>query len=447
MRFRALLSALVTTFAIGQDCREPPGPGSPTVEDLLEVARCLTPAVGGVGIRHERPAGPGVPNASRFVLRRPAQGQWDVELHIEITAGNPSDARAAQLMRNRINRCFEQASPFMVGPNGQGLRMRLHDPASPHPDGVVPPLIPINVIAAGERGNATNFASDFDCGTILHEFMHHMGLCDEYRESGSFESAGPCRVVTPSGSLMGQDMSAVYNQVVGAAYGCKGDNLSLLSGMSPAQIEVLTRQGMDDSVEQEPLKSNLSRWCRFSSNVTPRSLPMEEVGRVETQDSGFRVTYWTANLSIAQGEPRLVRQTCACPPGDSTCPGDLRKVEASLRTLYSTEGAARRCPHTTVDIPVPPGSDEVLGATFADGTLRIMNRPSGRSLLHPAHFDRIIRGSCRASDQQTTYDTCARFAYTWSEPPPKAGGCVANVPRECTDSDAILGKPVQIGAR
>ncbi len=417
----------------------------PGVQEILQVATCATPAVGGTGVRHEILAGDGVPNSTLMVLRRPTANIWEAELNMTFVAAADIDAVEANRMREKVTFCLEQANPYLVGYQGQSLRLRLHDPATPARDGLVPPLITVNVVQPG-RADAHNFPTGIDCGTILHETFHHLGLTDEYLETSGYDEAGQCRVVVPLGSIMAQGQQDVYNWAVGGSLECVGGNNVYLSQVTDEALEILTRRGMEDLMREEPLESQARHWCRFDTPPATRFAP-GELARLTTIERGFRIVYRTADLSADTGAVRTLRATCACPRGDGQCADSLATVRDTLTRLYDRSGRFYRCPFgTNPGVDVRPNG-EGAGARRIPNGVRVTNQPLGVGLLYPNQFYRIISGSCRAETQQTAYDRCARFAYTWSQPPIPAGGCAEVVPPECREPDLMLGGPRRLEAQ
>ena len=77
--------------------------------------------------------------------------------------------------------------------------------------GAVMPVSDIRIVMdAAHRTNSVKWAPDIDCGVIIHEVLHHLGLADEYKETmaaatlPAHQRKGPyhCRSVGPKNSIM-----------------------------------------------------------------------------------------------------------------------------------------------------------------------------------------------------------------------------------------------------
>jgi hypothetical protein len=157
---------------------------------------------------------------------------------------------------------------------------------------------------------------------------------------------------------------------------------------------------------------------------------------------GFEMDFAGRNVSAAETLPSQYRMICKCPQGNSQCQASITGVRAKMNEGYQASNRRFRCPTSSQDA----GASDVgmtVGAVRDErasaGYIEFRNPPRlNRSLVHPAHFMRVLRGSCRALDRTTLYDRCAQFAYRHSQPNDTAADC-STVPAECRDPVKFLG--------
>ena len=134
--------------------------------------------------------------------------------------GPPSPAAQQQIedMQNKTQECLAKYNKNLKTPQGAKLDIKVyyHNSTLTSEDGLVNkddaantapiPFRDVSIESENFRSNATAWAQDASCGTILHELLHHAGLADEYHE----HSRGPydCRVEGPSDSIMSHHYKA-----------------------------------------------------------------------------------------------------------------------------------------------------------------------------------------------------------------------------------------------
>ena len=141
------------------------------------------------------------------MTRIPSPGQPKIELAVAIDF---TSADTAIDMRKKVAKCYLEAEPFLKGPNGEQLVLRLAEKSEKLKAGLFKflsknqHLKPLSVkvetknFSSRFRGNSTDFASNYDCPTILHETLHWLGLSDEYPEP---EFDYGCRILGPKVQL------------------------------------------------------------------------------------------------------------------------------------------------------------------------------------------------------------------------------------------------------
>src|SRR5690606_14917663 len=99
---------------------------------------------------------------------------------------------------------------------------------------------------------------------------------------------------------------------------------------------------------------------------------------------------------IADYYPRvdMYALNCACPEGDEACVGKMDRLKTSISQakeigrVYCPSGAR------TVDSKFGTPEEEGEQVTLKNNRFTTYKKPEWDSLLHPAHFDRILGGSC-----------------------------------------------------
>lgn len=202
-----------------------------------------------------------VPAASRYLIRRPAEDQYEMVFNVNFNP-RPNAGMTPEQMRVRLNNCMQEASTQMRGPNGEQLSISIVSPemirdASPSRENstrrqrraysnLTPPQIDIDLLPPSthnrpdgtsfiDRVRADFFAADSPCSTLVHEMLHWGGLCDEYTETvpegtdpASIQPAG-CRLPSEfdiralgrSDSYMADYIQTIYNARVGNISNCR----------------------------------------------------------------------------------------------------------------------------------------------------------------------------------------------------------------------------------
>jgi hypothetical protein len=133
--------------------------------------------------------------------------------------------------------------------------------------------------------------------------------------------------------------------------------------------------------------------------------------------------------------------SCSCPADDAACRHylDILRPEAvaissPLRKVYACPDFNGR--QTPSDFSIPAGEFRMTGTS-----VHFRNKPMGRSMLHPAHFARIINGPCHIAstpDIVKRYNQCARFSVEYSIEDLGDNAC-AQRPAYCNQPDTWLG--------
>ena len=120
-------------------------------------------------------------------------------------------------MLARSRECLAQANPHMLGPDGERLEIQIltHAESRALPEDERPRDINIRIDTPGEGGHHLNFRTGFSCVDIIHEYLHHMGLCDEYPPTGTATSGNwdfSCRVVVRAPAFIMNNKDAAWQR-------------------------------------------------------------------------------------------------------------------------------------------------------------------------------------------------------------------------------------------
>ena len=372
-------------------------------------------------------------------LRRDGRNNYEVLLDVNFPG------RRGLEMHARARQCLDEAAPFMRGPGGENLAIRLLSTPELRalPEDQRPRRYDIRVTDAHERANMLGYPADIDCGTIIHEVLHLLGLVDEYTEyDRSFGMGYDCRVVTGVPSIMNASVDDHYEATVSPTLECPC--------ATPACVNVML-SGNQDLIRTfvTPLPRITDHIEFLSGSCTSQMLDVDRPeggaglrAHVMSHSSNslvFEFRHVASDDFVNYGY-RLMRFPCQCSEGEAACGNSMRSLVRSL----STPGAAVSCPDVvwrtvsranptvqpvTTTVSVEPGQYAYRAEA---GILNIRGTPSGAGLLHPNHFRRILAGSC--AESVPNYTRCAASAYQRTR---SNRGC--DVPPECRDDAFFLG--------
>lgn len=375
-----------------------------------------------------------------YLLRNIAPNKVQAVMHLDFQAHGDGTIPQANQMLAKTRSCLREMAPFLKGTNGEQLDILVltEDEVEQLPENQRPAKRVIKVTDESDqpmyRGNAENFGTNFDCITIGHEILHHLGLCDEYHERSTHDdivTKWACRPVTTSPSYM-RDMWYAFNSSVPQTVTCECNDIckSIMAADSKTKdifLQMESFELIEDNYRQD--------YC-----VERVVSPNVELSTLTQQNRAFFVKSESANVTTfetrtAQG-PTTVWQrefTCTCPAGDAG--NQCRRATAELKRRSAAPQQRASCPNA-----YPKIGDSVLGpsrnpSAVVGNTLRIVSAGNGQSLLRPSHFTKIMAGSCR--NPSSSYERCAQYSYI-----PQGPQC-ADMPAECRNDDYFLnGRPI-----
>lgn len=399
------------------------------------------------------------PNDSRYRLTRNSEKSYTMNFSVKFNPRVGGSVTPEQ-MESRVKKCFEQVSPLLKGPDGQSLELTINE----GPDSVLEnsSAISINIIQPGSRGNAGNFAEDFECGTIVHEMLHHAGLCDEYLETKRHmePSEGECRfadhprnldAVGASDSIMNFHEVA-YRFYVGEQKFCRfdengnGEQTKRLTNLNPKYIEIASTRNIRKNEltmasfgypigHTNASKSGFELFCETGitqsaeTNNSEVSKPFLRISEVTDNKISFTETKaWNA-LSPTKLMLATVPMTCDCSNQSglnlTVCQKFLSRLKVEATAMSHSDSHIMACPRGTTEEPLTNESLEPGRISVRSNGIALRSKPvipSGESILYPAQFYRLINGECETNTglerSQLTllqnYNACARFTRRFS---------------------------------
>jgi hypothetical protein len=387
-----------------------------------------------------------IPNDHKGTLKYLGSNQYEMVMQLNFTkVPNRGTVEPAEMM-NRVRNCLEISRPGLRGPNGAQLNIIAVDAAQAARMGdFAPPAINIDIIEPGVRGRAEEYSSDFNCATIVHELLHFLGLCDEYIDGGDDVNASSCRALGPANSVMSEGKDVAFDDSVGEIGSCEvpADNPALpaLQSSDPVAREVALRKRHYDvgnfsrtAVRLPPLPA--ARTAPTAAEIAaqePKALycteSAAEMVRAPTSIDGSFNRLLTNQPTVIEIESFLDPQRipsgsgwnyyktklrCDCTGKPANCTRFLELMRPMAESIASPSRRVYRCPGEPASRRAPSNFSQRPGTfSVAGNTVHYRNRPSGRPMLHPAHFQRIINGPCHIASTPElvrNYNECARYS-------------------------------------
>ncbi len=380
---------------------------------------------------------PGEFKLNHFLLERKANSNYlaTVNILFKRISGN----KTPDEMLSAANKCLHSVTPFMKTADDRTLEIRVLSPEQVEqnlPFEKRPPQTVINIVAGVEqkegsgptsfRDNSENFADTTPCSTFVHEFLHHLGLSDEYKET-SDELAAPwaCRVVPKTNTIMSQSQ-LFFNSVVPQKLVCSCNTAecsSMRKAVESESEDVKKLFGRPNIIKFMP--HNLQSHCR---PVVKDPVDLEPDQSFSTlQESTGKILFEYRSLLLVKSKAIVLRvkMDCDC-SGDKVCLDSLKEFKLSSKRL------ATSCPWgmELKNSSLPARAEE--SGLSEDGVVIILRPTSLRSLITPKQWGKILTGNCK-SGSGGEYRSCERFAYMSEKDP------LCKVPTECRSDEFYLG--------
>lgn len=398
-------------------------------------------------------------SSGNYLLSRTSEKNYQVILNLNfVPDANPYRGRAgdealANQLLQRTRNCLKEMKPYLRGPNGEELEVLVLTDKDPLPFGMQKPRassIKVSYQNSEFRGDASNFGSSFECTAIGHEVLHHLGLCDEYNEGVIHTPGYPpadwsCRPVTAANSYM-RNMNFAFETTLPLTSRCECDSncRKIMEEGGKARSIFLSMNGQEIMgsesslmVGNDHLNPNREICKMSNAEVLDASKVPSKAFEFESQNGNV---YKFNSYRVFGGDKIFydkVTYRCECKPHQLYCHKLLNKMKQIARNVPDRS----TCPDfvkprsTGPSIGYDEGGTRVECQSIKEKSncdLVISSRGTGKSLLAPAHFNRIIGGDCKGSSPN--YEKCQEYAYmSGSDPECKM------MPKECLDDSYYLG--------
>lgn len=343
-----------------------------------------------------------------YLLFKEKDNEFRAVLNVDFQMNN-SSVTSAQML-NRAKGCLAGANESFKGPNGKKLKIDLLSPneiGSLGLNAARKPAAQVVKITPGNIGsNSSNYQENIPCPTLVHEVLHLLGLCDEY--SGGRDNFS-CRARGPLDSVM-ESAETAFARAVPRRVTCQCDDSELCETLqrSPAAREFL-RYPRFEQITNIRFRNNycekakLSRSSRKSwLEQNNNNYPAVPIRLSPTNDGG--VIFEELSLD-EEGELEGFRYECSCASGDvEECRKAAKRIVQGPR-----ETVGHDCPAYTSKAAINWGTTPRASAATEDTISFDVPAVPGASLLQPAHFERIVSGTCPTTTPR--YSNCAAFAY------------------------------------
>lgn len=221
LSFLIALSANATVLtppAVDPSCEQLPSDVaqfSADIENILQRQRCEPYRIGEARVSVQG-SGDRFGLSGNYSLKRLSENQYAARINVSFNDGGGPGSGSRMLARSR--ECISRANEHLRGPGGEQLVIQLLTPeeTSALPESERPRNVNIHIDDPGAGGHSYNFPSTFNCPDIVHEFLHHLGLCDEYSPSGTWNGGqgaltSACRVVVRSPAYLMNNKDAAWS--------------------------------------------------------------------------------------------------------------------------------------------------------------------------------------------------------------------------------------------
>ena|GEM_PF-4709748 len=368
-----------------------------------------------------------------YTLKKVGDKKFEAYFNIDFSSNNGAKTTGQEMM-NRAKECMATVSPYLKGPNGEELEIKLLDgdkELSELPLNQRPKKINIGIAPRGFRSHSKMYEENIDCPVITHEILHLFGLCDEYKEKWK----GPgqnydCRVV-PTGPSVMKDQYEMFAIAVDKNYTCDCSSSvcqSVMNSNNPAKVNLY----LGSSIYEITDYKERGDYCTYSYLPEVKYSDLtEETSKSLVVNTSATDKLVVINRGFDDQKIDRIYQTkvdCSCSPSDTACTDFLAKTKETIeKSTKATQGSC------------PPGSrtkEQGMGAKGSEpfsydesSKMLVVNQKAKEpSLLYPSHFEKILGGTCE--DKAKIYQECSKFAYS-------NGPC--EVPDYCKDNSKYLG--------
>lgn len=368
-----------------------------------------------------------------YLLRHLPNGNLQAVINLDFKPWRDGTQAQANMMLARTRECMRKMAPYMKKGNQQlEVVVMTDDEVERLPRDQRPASREVRVSDESDdptyRGNADEFGTNFDCITIGHELLHHLGLCDEYHETVEpTKTNWSCRPHTVAPSYM-RDMWYAFNTTVPKTTQCECDDVckGIMSNESKTKTMYLQMEAYE-MVDQDFKRL----YCTTTTVDWHRNIDV-----MDQKERAFIVRSEEANTFKFETRRPSTGSTVTIDEIQCTCADGISGDHCRRSARETIRRASLNLKRASCPTPYKPvGQFEIgkNGETGVEGNVLkiVSDGNSNGSLIAPAHFDKIMAGSCR--NPNSTYEICASFAYINA-----ASDECRQMPAQCNDDSFYL---------
>lgn len=357
------------------------GPIFETMSNLMTAASCAPLAVGEtVPVTHSEHA---------FMLRRlpGSRPSFEAVLNINFVDSKngkqtPAAADTVAAYHALVNRCISAVNPYLNGPNGEHLKVRLYESGE---SGPTPPTMTIQTtpdLPAGRESSGA-WSLKLGCPQLTHEIMHILGQVDEYPENG----AG--YVLKPNGDL-----------------------LFIMGGTAETGLGIWDCRALGpiDSIMYDPVSA--FSHSSASHDVATCSCSEDDFDKPKEYQACLRAL--TKMTETADTCPDAVTNNDHV--YNDLVPDEMDKYRQQAGDLADSSSGPNRFRR------------DANSVTIVNDNPAPTDRKGYKSLLYPGEFQYIVNPGCASKNR--VFDLCSNNAYGTSREH-YGSGCSPATPKEC----------------
>ena len=316
-------------------------------------------------------------------------------------------------MLKRVQSCLKKVGPYLSPPGLPAIQVKALSPSEAGNTDIPEHSIKIaskNQKSAngGQVDYSDAYRSNIECGTIVHEVLHLLGLPDEYPHAGT----GNCQVFPTLASIMGgretEERSGKFKDNVPQVLTCECKDDVCQKVFNSEDDDLKLFYALPGPITLQEGKSKFT--CK---TVESRSEPWEKLSDKKNlsklkilKDAPDEFYYQRKSLTFKNEVKTLVYQ-CSCPPESADCKKDLVTRVKLFKKGYANNQSPQNCPpdSNTLGKEIFEGEKPQDGISVHGNTYKIYTTPTQNTgLLIPAHVSLITNGHCPTKAQK--YQEC-----------------------------------------
>lgn len=267
----------------------------------------------------------------------------------------------------RLTQCFKAVAPFLNGPNGESLEIKVNSSKE------VPQ---VSLVVTEEGASMWGYSKDESCSTIVHETMHLLGLVDEYKDKSRGVIIDP--VSGYFRTLIPEKNSENKNPNFHPAFNCRA------------------------TAHRDSFLAN-------QDEAIAAVLPQYRAKRLECSCVGIHCISIINRNKIKYNDVGVIEAPIkSCPKGfKETTSQNSDFARSDNEMFFSRNNGVDNKSHSQITLGV-----DVLARpsiNISQSLAKVVIPPKNKSLLKPAHFRMITNPYCE--EKNRLYYECGKFAY------------------------------------